>query len=131
MDSIGRPADWPSVVHHARLPPDADGYDLPSCRAELHRARLALRLDEPLDYAGAATQLWEYAVRWLPGTIVSAASVRTESDAIPSHDTSQGGLGVVAPLGTRDRALAPVVAADLARSLLETIATDFQTERAS
>lgn len=132
VETIGPPAGSPSVVHYAGLPPDADGYELPGCRAELHRGRLELRFDQPpADDADATTQLWEYAVRWLPGTIVSTARVSVERNALPTWGSAQGQLRIVAPLAARDRVLTPVVAVSLARSLLETIATDFETELAS
>jgi hypothetical protein len=69
--SIAPLRSWPSVRHHPGLPSDADGYVLPGARATALGASLELSLLDP--GADSASQLWEYAVRWLPGTIVSAA----------------------------------------------------------
>jgi plasmid stability protein len=128
VNSIGPPDSWPSVTHLSGLK-DADGLVLPGCRAELHGDRIELTIDQVS--GDAATQLWEYAVRWLPGTIVSAARVRAAAHGTPSLDAAQPRLAVTAPLAPRDRALAPIVATDLAGRLLAALALDYPTERAS
>jgi plasmid stability protein len=128
VTGIGPPAAWPSVAHLSGLP-DADGLVLPDCRAELHADRIELTVDQVS--GDAAAQLWEYAVRWLPGTIVSAARVRAAAHGTPSLDEAQGRLAVTAPLAPRDHAFAPIVATDLAGRLLASLALDYSTERAS
>jgi hypothetical protein len=108
VGSIPAVAAWPSVVHHAGLPADPDGYVLPGAAVRAEGAD-ALRLRLVGTAAAPAAQLWEYAVRWLPGTIVSGAR---------RCDPAPDGL-----------ALAPLRAAELAADLLDS--TDRTAERAS
>lgn len=98
VGSIPPAAAWPSVVHHPGLPADPDGYVLSGAAARAE-ARDTVRLRLVGTAAKPAAQLWEYAVRWLPGTIVSAVR---RSDPAPD-----------------DLALAPVRAAELAADLLD------------
>ncbi|HKC29579.1 MAG TPA: hypothetical protein VKB75_16305, partial [Jatrophihabitans sp.] len=69
VSPIGPAAGWPSVVHHTGLPADPDGFRIAGACAEVQgsRVELALTIASGTDAAGL---LWEYAVRWLPGTIV-------------------------------------------------------------
>jgi hypothetical protein len=130
VEPIGSTRHWPSVVHHPGLP-DADGQHPAQCSAEVNDGLIDLSLAEDDGRPEAAAQLWEYATRWLPGTIVSTKRVRSQSRAVPRLDTTLGRLTVTPPLGARDSGLAPVVAADLARDLLDTVALDFEPARAS
>ncbi|MDT4917376.1 MAG: sarcosine oxidase [Pseudonocardiales bacterium] len=131
VEPIGAIHHWPSVVHHPGLPQDPDGHRLPGCGAEVNDGLLDLTLADDAGQPAAAAGLWEYATRWLPGTIVSTKRVRSESRSAPRLDTTLGRLAVTAPLGGRDRGLAPVVAAELARDLLDAVALDYPTTRAS
>ena len=132
VDTIGPIRHWPSVRHHRGLPADFDGYLLGGAQADFagERVRLALT-GGPVAPDEAAARLWEYAARWLPGTIVGTARVRTEDQAPARLDTSLGRLAVTSPLGSGQRELAPLVAAELARQLLQSIAIDYETEHAS
>jgi hypothetical protein len=111
VGSIAPPGAWPSVVHHRGLPPHPDGHRLAGARATARgdAVRLAL-LDAVAADADPATQLWEYAVRWLPGTIVSRPR-RHVSPPAP------------------EPGLIPVQAAELAAAVAAGV--DHETERAS
>ena len=90
-----------------------------------------LTLVDDVGQPAAAATLWEYATRWLPGTIVGTKRVRCQSRSVPRLDTTLGRLVVTSPLAAADQGLAPVVAADLAHDVLATAALDYETERAS
>jgi hypothetical protein len=128
VTSITPPACWPSIVHLPGLS-DVDGSVLGGCRAEPHGDSIELTTEQAS--GDVAALLWEYAVRWLPGTIVSIPHVRAAASDTPSLDGAQRRLVVTDPLIATERAKAPVVAADLAGQLLNTLALGYQTERAS
>jgi hypothetical protein len=132
VDAIGPARMWPSVVHHAGLPADPDGFRVDGASAEVQGGRIELaRTGAPASDANAATELWEYAVRWLPGTIVGTSRVRVDSAAPPRIDSRLGPLAVVPGLGVRCGAFAPLLAVDLVPALLDSVAHDYETERAS
>jgi hypothetical protein len=131
VEPIGSAWDWPSVVHRPGLPPDPDGHRLPECSAEINNGQLDLTLGEDIGQPAAAVQLWEYATRWLPGTIANSTRVRSVSLAAPRLDTSLGRVAVSSPLGARERGLAPVVAAELAADLYRSVDLDAVAARAS
>ena len=131
VEPIGSVRHWPSVVHHAGLPADPDGHRLPGCSAEINDGLVDLTLADDAGRPESAASLWEYATRWLPGTIVSTKRVRSQSRSAPRLDTTLGRLAVTSPLGARDLGLAPVVAAELAADLYNAIDLDRAVARAS
>jgi sarcosine oxidase len=131
VEPIGAVDAWPSVVHHEGLPPDADGHRISRCGAEVNDGLLDLTLADAPDRPDAAGILWEYATRWLPGTIISTTRVRTECRAVPRLDTTRGRLAVTDPLGVGEGGLAPLVAAELACDLFAAIDLDEAVARAS
>jgi sarcosine oxidase len=131
VEPIGPVEQWPSVVHRPGLPPDPDGHRLPECGAEVNAGLIDLTLGDDSDHPAAAAQLWEYATRWLPGTIVGTTRVRCQSRSVPRLDTTLGRLTVTPPLGAPDRGLAPVVAAELACDLYSAIDIEEAVPRAS
>jgi hypothetical protein len=131
VEPIGSIRDWPSVVHHPGLPPDADGHRLARCSAEVNGGLVDLTLADDVGRPETAARLWEYATRWLPGTIVSTKRVRCQSRSVPRLDMSLGRLAVTSPLAAGDRGLAPVIAAELACDLFGAVDLDRAVARAS
>jgi sarcosine oxidase len=131
VESIGAIRDWPSVVHHAGLPPDPDGHRLERSSAEVNDGFLDLTLADDVGDPDVAGKLWEYATRWLPGTLVSTKRVRTRCRSVPRVGTSFGRIAVTSPLGAHDLGVAPVVAAELACDLFNAIDFDRAVARAS
>ena len=131
VEPIGSIRHWPSVVHHPGLPADPEGHRAAQCAAEVNDGLIDLTLADDTGEPESASRLWEYATRWLPGTIVGTKRVRSQSRSVPRLDTSLGRLTVTPPLAARDRGLAPVVAAELARDLFDAVHLDYVAERAS
>jgi hypothetical protein len=131
VEPIGATRHWPSVVHHGGLQADADAPHVAGCSAEVNGGLIDLTLADGRGAADGMSRLWEYATRWLPGTIIGTKRVRSESRAVPRLDTSLGRLVVTSPLGGRDRGLAPLVAAELARDLFDAVHLDEAVPRAS
>jgi hypothetical protein len=131
VEPIGSLRDWPSVVHHAGLPPDPDGHCIAQSSAEVNNGLLDLTLADDVGNPDATCRLWEYATRWLPGAIVNSTRVRSQSRSVPQLDMTHGRLAVTSPLGARDVGVAPVVAAELACDLFNAIDLDRAVARAS
>lgn len=131
VEPIGAVSDWPSVVHHAGLPADPDGHCIAQSSAEVNDGLLDLTLVDDDGGPEVTSRLWEYATRWLPGTIVNTTRVRTQGRSLAQLDLTHGRLAVTSPLATRDVGVAPVVAAELACDLFNAIDLDRAVARAS
>jgi hypothetical protein len=131
VEPVGPIRDWPSVVHHAGLPADPDGHQVAHCGAEVNDGSLDLTLAGEIDGADAAAALWEYATRWLPGTIVGTKRVHSRTRSVPRLDTSRDRLAVTSPLDARECGLAPLLAAELAVDVFNTIDLTEAVARAS